>query len=104
MKDKIFCINEAENLYRANPSRSKFQTRSIRHDSVKNKNMKTGVKENWQAVYRQLSNEIKVRHYCKFSLNQGYIKKIPLNPPLQKGEAFGIPGFIEMLRIVHLKP
>ena len=23
--------------------------------------------------------------------------KIPLNPPLQKGEAFGVPGFIEML-------
>ena len=33
----------------------------------------------------------------KFSLNQGYIKKIPLNPPLQKGEVFGMPGFIEML-------
>ncbi len=23
--------------------------------------------------------------------------EIPLNPPLQKGEAFGVPGFIEML-------
>jgi len=38
---------------------------------------------------------------CKFSLNQGYIKKIPLNPPLQKGEAFGMTGFIEMLRCVY---
>jgi len=33
----------------------------------------------------------------KFSLNRDYIKKIPLNPPLQKGEAFGMPRFIEML-------
>ena len=23
--------------------------------------------------------------------------EIPLNPPLQKGEAFGVPGFIDML-------
>jgi hypothetical protein len=27
----------------------------------------------------------------------GCIKKIPLNPPLQKGEAVGMPGLIEML-------
>ncbi|OPX39098.1 MAG: hypothetical protein B1H12_00725 [Desulfobacteraceae bacterium 4484_190.2] len=33
----------------------------------------------------------------KFSLNQGCIKKILLNPPLQKGEAFGMSRFIEML-------
>jgi len=26
------------------------------------------------------------------------ICEIPLNPPLQKGEAFGMPGLIEMLR------
>jgi len=26
------------------------------------------------------------------------LEKIPLNPPLQKGEAVGIPGLIEMLR------
>ncbi|TFG88355.1 MAG: hypothetical protein E4H16_05200 [Candidatus Atribacteria bacterium] len=68
MKDKIFCINKAENLYRATPSRSILQAGSIRHDSAKNKNMKTGVKENWQAVYRQLSNEIKVRHYSPKTL------------------------------------
>jgi maltose-binding protein MalE len=40
---------------------------------------------------------------CKFLLNQGYIKKIPLNPPLQKGEAFGMPGFIEMLPLFYKK-
>jgi len=40
-----------------------------------------------------------MKNIRKFSLNQGYIKKIPLNPPLQKGEAFGMPGFIEMLQI-----
>ncbi len=39
---------------------------------------------------------------CKFSLNQGYIKKIPLSPPLQKGEAFGMPGFIEMLLKIYI--
>jgi len=38
--------------------------------------------------------------YGKFSLNQGYIKKIPLNPALQKGEAFRMPGFIEMLLVM----
>jgi hypothetical protein len=48
VKDKIFCINEAKDWYRATPSRSKFQTGSIRHDSAKNKTVKTGVKENWQ--------------------------------------------------------
>jgi hypothetical protein len=37
-------------------------------------------------------------NHGKFSLNQGYIRKIPLNPPLQKGEAFGMPGFIEILQ------
>ena len=31
--------------------------------------------------------------------NPGCIRKIPLNPPLQKGEAFGMPGLIEMLRL-----
>jgi len=34
----------------------------------------------------------------KFSLNKGYIKKIPLNPPFQRGEASGMSWFIEMLR------
>jgi hypothetical protein len=33
----------------------------------------------------------------KFSINSGCNKKIPLLPPLQKGEGFGVPGLIEML-------
>jgi hypothetical protein len=36
----------------------------------------------------------------KFSKNPGCVRKIPLNPPLQKGEAVGIPGLIEMLPFV----
>jgi hypothetical protein len=38
--------------------------------------------------------------FCPFfrnSINSGCINKIPLNPPLQKGEAVGMPGLIEML-------
>jgi hypothetical protein len=35
--------------------------------------------------------------FSNFSISSGYIRKIPLNPPLQKGEAVGVPGLIEML-------
>jgi hypothetical protein len=35
----------------------------------------------------------------KFSKSLGYIRKIPLNPPLQKGEAVGMPELIEKLLI-----
>ncbi len=31
------------------------------------------------------------RYVCKFSINSGCIKKIPLNPPLQKGEGSECP-------------
>jgi hypothetical protein len=34
----------------------------------------------------------------KFSIRPGCIRKIPLNPPLQKGEAVGMRGLIDMLR------
>ena len=34
----------------------------------------------------------------KFSINPGLIRKIPLNPPLQKGEEVGMPRLIEMLQ------
>ena len=37
---------------------------------------------------------------CKFSISPGYVWKIPLNPPLQKGEAVGMPVLIEMLRSI----
>jgi hypothetical protein len=39
-------------------------------------------------------------NFGKFSISSGYIRKIPLNPPLQKGEAVGMPVRIEMLRII----
>ena len=31
-------------------------------------------------------------------LSPGGIGKIPLNPPFQKGEAVGMPGFVEMFQ------
>ena len=34
----------------------------------------------------------------KFLKSPGCIRKIPLNPPLQKGEAIGMPGLIEILQ------
>ena len=34
---------------------------------------------------------------AKFSITPGCIRKIPLNPPLQKGEEVGMPGLIEKL-------
>ena len=37
---------------------------------------------------------------CTFSITPGCIRKIPLNPPLQKGEEFGVPGLIEMFQNV----
>ncbi len=40
---------------------------------------------------------------CKFSINSGCIKKIPLNPPLQKGEAVGMPGLFEKSPFFTLK-
>ena len=39
-----------------------------------------------------------VKKKCNFSKSPGYIRKIPLNPPLQKGEAVGMPQLIEKLR------
>jgi len=35
----------------------------------------------------------------KFSITPSCIRKIPLNPPLQKGEEVGMPGLIEKLLI-----
>ena len=34
---------------------------------------------------------------CNFAIYSGCINKIPLNPPLQKGEVVGMLGLIEML-------
>ncbi len=38
-----------------------------------------------------------IQYLRKFSKSPGCIRKIPLNPPLQKGEAIGMPGLIEKL-------
>jgi hypothetical protein len=38
-------------------------------------------------------------NFHKFSINPACIRKSPLNPPLQKGEAVGMPLLIEMLQI-----
>jgi hypothetical protein len=42
--------------------------------------------------------EMHNRKKSKFSISPGCIRKIPLNPPLQKGEAAGMPGLVDMLR------
>ena len=34
--------------------------------------------------------------------NSGCINKIPLNPPLQKGGGIGMPGRIEILRLIEV--
>jgi len=36
-----------------------------------------------------------IKCFGNFSKSSIYIRKIPLNPPLQKGEAVGMPGLIE---------
>jgi hypothetical protein len=42
--------------------------------------------------------EMHNRKKSEFSIRPGCIRKIPLNPPLQKGEAAEMPGLIDMLR------
>jgi len=59
-------VNDAS--YRATPLRSKLQAGSSRRDSVQNKAAQIRAKENWQEAYRQLSNEIKFRHYSPKTL------------------------------------
>jgi hypothetical protein len=44
---------------------------SDKRDSAQNKAAETGIKKNWQTAYRQLSNEIKVRHYSPKTLRNG---------------------------------
>jgi hypothetical protein len=41
--------------------------------------------------------------FSNFSINPGYTGKIPLNPPLRKGEVTGMPRLIEKLRILPVK-
>jgi integron integrase len=61
-------VGEAQNSYWATPLRSKLQPDSSMRDSAQNKAAQTGVNGNWQAAYKQLSNEIKVRHYSPKTL------------------------------------
>jgi len=61
-------VSEAQNSYRAAPLQSKLQIDTSKRDSSQNKAAQTEIKGNWQAAYKQLSNEIKVRHYSPKTL------------------------------------
>jgi len=47
---------------------------------------------------RSLKTGLLARKICKFSISPACNRKIPLNPPLQKGEEAGMPGLIEKLQ------
>jgi len=61
-------VSEAQNSYRAAPLQSKLQIDTSKRDSSQNKAAQTEIKGNWHAAYKQLSNEIKVRHYSPKTL------------------------------------
>jgi hypothetical protein len=61
-------VSETQNSYRAAPLQSKLQIDTNKRDSAQNKAAQTGVKRDWHAAYKQLSNEIKVRHYSPKTL------------------------------------
>jgi integron integrase len=71
-------VSEAQNAYRATPLQSKLQIDTSKRDSAQNKAAETGIKKNWQTAYRQLSNEIKVRHYSPKTLKSysTWVRKI----------------------------
>jgi len=58
--------------------RAKLQTGSSKRDSAQNKPIQTGAKDNWDEAYRQLSNEIKFRHYSPKTLKSysTWVRKI----------------------------
>jgi len=64
--------------YRATPLRSKLQAGSSKRDSAQNKPIQTGAKDNWDEAYKQLSNEIKFRHYSPKTLKSysTWVRKI----------------------------
>jgi integron integrase len=61
-------VSDAQSLYRAARLQSKLQADTNKRYSAQNKAAQTGVKGTWQAAYKQLSNEIKVRHYSAKTL------------------------------------
>ena len=61
-------VREAQNSYQAAPLQSKLQIDTSKRDPEQNKVAQTGVRGSWQAAYKQLSNEIKVRHYSPKTL------------------------------------
>ena len=71
-------VSEAQNSYRAAPLQSKLQIDTSRRDSVQNKAAQIRARENWQSAFRQLSNEIKFRHYSPKTLNSysTWVRKI----------------------------
>ena len=56
-------VSEAQNSYRAATLQSKLQIDTSKRDSSQNKAAQTGVKENWPAAYKQLSNEVNYPAY-----------------------------------------
>jgi hypothetical protein len=52
------------------------------------------------SIYNGFFNNVNkfVEQTSKFSISSACIRKIPLNPPLQKGEEDGMPGLIEKLQ------
>ena len=64
---KLEGVRETQNSYQTAPLQSKLKIANNR-DSSQNKAVQLGVNGNWQAVYKQLSNEIKVRHYSPKTL------------------------------------
>jgi integron integrase len=71
-------VSEAQNSYRAAPLQSKLQIDTSKRDSAQNKPIQTGAKDSWDAAYRQLSNEIKFRHYSPKTLKSysTWVRKI----------------------------
>ena len=61
-------VREAQYSYQAASLQSKLQIDTSKRDSSQNNPALTGVRGNWQPVYKQLSNEIKVRHYSPKTL------------------------------------
>jgi len=61
-------VQEPGHSYRPTLSRPEAQTATGRPDSPRDKAVRAGVKGSWESAYRQLSNEIKVRHYSPKTL------------------------------------
>jgi len=61
-------VKEAQDSYRSVPQNSGLRTGAGRRDSGQIMSRHAGEKGSWESAYRQLSNEIKVRHYSPKTL------------------------------------